>query len=94
MAVIFESRIKINPDGKWYIVLTDTVDDRVAVCHDLDEYSQKVEDFGADYGGNIDEVKWSKDDDVPPQTIDEIRMEMSKHQEDIEKSSDNKVTNS
>ncbi len=85
MAVIFESCIKIDPDGAWYITLTDTVDNRVAVCRDLDEYSQKVEDFGADYGGNIDEVKWLKDDDVPPQTMDEIRLEMSKHQEDIEK---------
>ncbi len=86
MAVIFESLIKINKGGEWYIELTDTVDGRVAVCEDLDEYSQKVEDFGGDYGGNIDEVKWSKDDNVPPHTMDEIRLKMSKHQEDIEKS--------
>lgn len=92
MGVIFESNIKVDPDGSWYIVLTDTVDDRTAVCRDLDEYSQKVEDFGADYGGNIDEVKWSKDDDVPPQTMDEIRLEMSRHQEDIEKAKANKET--
>ena len=85
MAVVFESLIKINEEGKWYIELTDTVDGRVAVCEDLDEYSQKVEDFGGDYGGNIDEVKWSKDDNVPPHTMDEIRLEMSKHQEEIEK---------
>ena len=85
MAVIFESLIKINEEGKWYIELTDTVDGRVAICEDLDEYSQKVEDFGGDYGGNIDEVKWSKDENVPPHTMDEIRLEMSKHQEDIEK---------
>lgn len=85
MAVVFESLIKVNEDGGWYIELTDTVDGRVAICEDLDEYSQKVEDFGGDYGGNIDEVKWSKDDNVPPQTMDEIRLEMSKHQEEIEK---------
>ncbi len=85
MAVIFESLIKINEEGKWYIELTDTVDGRVAICEDLDEYSQKVEDFGGDYGGNIDEVKWSKDENVPPHTMDEIRLEMSRHQEDIEK---------
>ena len=85
MAVVFESLIKINEEGKWYIELTDTVDGRVAVCEDLDEYSQKVEDFGGDYGGNVDEVKWSKDDNVPPHTMDEIRLEMSKHQEEIEK---------
>ena len=85
MAVIFESLIKVDTEGKWFIELKDTVDERVAVCHDLDKYSQKVEDFGADYGGNIDEVKWSKDDNVPPHTMDEIRLEMSKHQEEIEK---------
>ena len=85
MAVIFESLIKINEEGKWYVELTDTVDGRVAICEDLDEYSQKVEDFGGDYGGNIDEVKWSKDENVPPHTMDEIRLEMSKHQEEIEK---------
>ena len=85
MGVIFESCIKVDPDGKWYIVLTDKVDERVAVCRDLDEYSQKIEDFGADYGANIDEVVWKKDDNVPPHTMDEIRLEMSKHQEDIEK---------
>ena len=85
MAVVFESLIKIDEEGKWFIELKDTVDGRVAMCHDLDEYSQKVEDFGGDYGGNIDEVKWSKDENVPPHTMDEIRLEMSKHQEDIEK---------
>ena len=85
MAVIFESLIKIDEEGKWFIELTDTVDGRMAVCHDLDEYSQKVEDYGGDYGGRIDEVKWSKHEDVPPHTMDEIRLEMSKHQEEIEK---------
>jgi hypothetical protein len=86
MAVIFESRIKMDDEGAWFIELTDTVVHRVSTCHDLDEYSQKVEDYGADYGGHIDEVRWSKDENVPPHTMDEIRLEMSKHQEEIEKS--------
>jgi hypothetical protein len=86
MGVIFESVIKIDETGKWFIELTDTVVNRMAVCNDLDEYSRKVEDFGGDYGGHIDEVKWSKDENVPPHTMDEIRLEMSKHQEEIEKS--------
>ena len=85
MAVIFESVIKIDEEGKWFIELTDTVDERVAVCLDIDEFSQKVEDFGADYGGNIDEVKWSKDENVPPHVMDEIRFEMSRQQEQLEK---------
>jgi hypothetical protein len=85
MAVVFESLIKVNEEGKWFIELTDTVDARVAICHDLNEYSQKVEDFGADYGGHIDEVKWSKDENVPPHIMDEIRFQMSKQQEELEK---------
>jgi len=85
MAVVFESVIKIDEEGKWFIELKDTVDERVAVCLDVDEYSQKVEDFGADYGGNIDEVKWSKDENVPPHVMDEIRFEMSRQQEQLEK---------
>ncbi|SMP89091.1 hypothetical protein SAMN06314042_11513 [Epsilonproteobacteria bacterium SCGC AD-308-O04] len=89
MGVVFESVIKVGEEGNWFIELTDTVRQRTVICHDLDEYSQKVEDFGADYGGHIDEVKWSKDGDVPPQTMDEIRLEMSRQQEDIEKEKEN-----
>ncbi|OIP54856.1 MAG: hypothetical protein AUK54_05370 [Helicobacteraceae bacterium CG2_30_36_10] len=85
MAVIFESLIKVDEEGKWFIELSDSLGDRTAICYDLDEYSQRVEDFGGDYGGNIDEVRWSKDENVPPHTMDEIRLEMSRHQEDIEK---------
>jgi len=85
MGVVFESQIKVDEEGKWFIELTDTVVGRMVVCHDMDEYSQKVEDFGGDYGGHIDEVKWNKDENVPPHTMDEIRLEMSRHQEDIEK---------
>ena len=85
--VVFESTIKMHEGSSedWYIELRDTVDDRVELCADLKEYSKKVETLGADYGGNIDEVKWSKDDDVPPQTMDELRLEMSRQQEDLEK---------
>lgn len=85
MAVVFESHIKVDEKGKWFIELKDTVDNRVAICYDMDEYSQKIEDFGADYGGHIDEVKWSKDDDIHPSVMDEIRFEMARQQEDLEK---------
>ncbi|MDD2790892.1 MAG: hypothetical protein PHU40_09545 [Sulfurimonas sp.] len=85
MSVIFESIINIDSNGQWFIELTDTMDGRVAICHDLDTYSQKVEDFGSDYGGHIDEVRWSKSENVPPYIIDEIRVEMAVHQAEIEK---------
>lgn len=86
MAVVFESIIQFDRDtGDWSIKLIDTVDNRSAICKDLDEYSKKIEDFGQDYGGNIDEVKWSKEDNVPPFILDDIRMEMAKQEEEIEK---------
>jgi len=85
MAVVFESYIKVDEKGKWFIELKDTVDDRVAICHDIDEYSKKIEDFGADYGGHIDEVKWFKDEDIHPAVMDEIRFEMARQQEELEK---------
>jgi len=85
MGVIFEANIKVDEDLNWYIKLTDTVDGRSHDCLDMDEFSQKVEDFGGDYGGNIDEVKWSKDDNVPPQAMDEIRAIMAEQQAEIEK---------
>lgn len=84
MAVIFDAVIKVNEELNWYIELTDTVDGRVHNCLDMDEFSQKVEDFGGDYGGNIDEVRWSKDENVPPQAMDEIRALMAQQQEEIE----------
>jgi len=86
MAVVFESIVKFDKDsGDWHIELIDTVDNRTTICKDLDEYAEKIEDFGNDYGGNIDEVKWSKDDNVPPFIMDDIRMQMAKQQEEIEK---------
>jgi len=85
MGVIFEAVIKVDEELNWFIELTDTVDGRVHNCMDMDEFSQKVEDFGGDYGGNIDEVKWSKDENVSPQAMDEIRAIMAVQQEEIAK---------
>lgn len=85
MAVIFESRVKLTEDRTtWCIELKDTVDDRVVMCANLDEYEEQMKALGDDYGGNIDEVKWSKDDDVPFHFMDEIRQGMANYQADIE----------
>jgi hypothetical protein len=84
MEVIFESCIKIDEKGDWFIELKDTRSERVEVCLDMDEYSQKVEEFGAAYGGEINEVVWSKDENVSPQVMDEIRLEMARLQQEIE----------
>lgn len=84
MSVLFESVIKMNEQNEWYVELTDTIDGRVEICKDLQEYSKKVEELGANYGGNIDEVRWSKADNVPLHVMDTVRFEMSKLQREIE----------
>jgi hypothetical protein len=92
--VVFESTIKMVDGSKedWYIELKDTVDERVELCADLREYSKKVEELGGDYGGNIDEVIWMKDENVPLPVMDEIRFEMSKLQREIEEETGKSIT--
>ena len=85
MSVIFESRIKCNRVGEVYIELKDLVDGRVEICEDVEDYAKKIEKLGEDYGGHIDEVRWSVDEDVPPQEMDKIRMDMAKYQEELNK---------
>ena len=84
MAVVFESTIKNDGLGGWFIELKDTTDGRVAICKDIAEYEEQIEQLGADYGGHIDEVRWSSDEDVTPVMIDELRLEMAKVREKIE----------
>lgn len=86
---VFESTIKMI-DGShedWYIELKDTGDGTVEICKDLPEYSTKIEELGLKYGGSINEVRWSKADNVPPYVMDVIRFEMSKLQREIEEES-------
>ena len=91
MAVIFEARIKM--DGlNWYIELQDMTDGRLTNCVDLDDFAKKVQELGDDYGGNIDEVKWLKDDDVPEQAMDEIRVKMAEHRASIEEETGENIT--
>lgn len=85
MAVIFTSTIMMD-GNQWYIELKDMVDERVAKCSNMDEYVAKVEDFGSDYGGNIDAVNWYKDDNVPERVMNEIRQAMADQKAEIEAS--------
>jgi len=91
MAVVFEARIKMD-NLSWYIELQDMTDGRVTNCIDLDEFSKKIQEFGDDYGGHIDEVRWSKDDDVPEQAMDEIRAKMAQQRADIEEQTGTPIT--
>ena len=83
MAVIFESTIKNDGIGGWYIELRDTMDNRVEICKDMNEYEQKIEKLGEDYGGHIDEVRWLRDDDVDDMMMNEVRMAMQEIKEKL-----------
>ncbi len=82
--VVFEATIKNDNAGGWFIELKDTTDGRVEVCKDLDEFEEKIELLGDDYGGHIDEVKWFKDEDLHPAFMDEVRTLMAEKRAKIE----------
>jgi len=80
MAVIIESIIKSNPIGKWYIELRDTTqEDKFEICLDIEEYAQKIEEMGEEYGGDI-EVVWSAEDNVTKEQINEVRMQINAYE--------------
>ncbi|QOP45304.1 hypothetical protein [Sulfurimonas paralvinellae] len=87
MGVVFSSTIKIDENAKWFIEIEDATDPddiRREVCFDLDEYETKIEEMGSEYGGHVDEVKWLKDENVPPVVVDEIRVKMAEQRAKIE----------
>jgi len=84
MAVIIESVIKSNPVGRWYITLSDTTEeDSLEVCLDIYEYAEKVEKMGEEYGGDV-EIAWSSDDNVTPEQINEVRMQIMAYEAEQE----------
>lgn len=76
MATVIESIIKSNPVGRWYIQLSDTMqEDSMEMCLDIYEYADKIEKMGVEYGGVV-EVLWSSDDNVTPEQINEVRQQI------------------
>jgi hypothetical protein len=84
MSVIINSTIKSNPLGRWYIELNDTTEEEhMVICLDINEYAVKIEEIGAEYGGDI-EVVWSAEDNVTPEQINEVRMQMNAYEAERE----------
>ena len=76
MGGTIESVIKSNALGRWYIELSDVMkEDDIQICLDINEYAQKIELMGEEYGGNI-EVVWSSEDNVTPEQINEVRQQI------------------
>ena len=84
MAVIIESTIKSNPIGRWYIELRDTTEeDKFEICLDINEYAEKIEKMGEEYGGDI-QVAWSAEDNVTKEQINEVRMQINAYEAERE----------
>ena len=84
MAGVIESVIKTSPLGRWYIELTDTMkDEEPIICVDVYEYAEKIEEMGKEYEGMV-EVIWSSDDNVTPEQINEVRMQMNAYEAEQE----------
>ncbi len=82
--VIIESVIKTNPLGRWYIELRDTMkEESMEICLDINEYAQKVEMMGEEYGGEV-EVAWSSEDNVSLSQIHEVRQQIMAYEAEIE----------
>jgi hypothetical protein len=82
MAVIIESIIKSDPIGRWYIELIDTTvedEEKSEICLDINEYAQKIEDMGQEYGGDI-QVVWKAEENVTKEQINEVRMQINAYE--------------
>jgi len=86
--VVVESVIKTNPLGRWYIELSDTMKEDTeengrVICLDINEYAQKVEMMGEEYGGEV-EVSWSSEENVSLAQINEVRQQIMAYEAEIE----------
>ncbi len=90
MNVVFEALVKNSDNGDWFIELKDTVDGRIAVCKDLNEFEKKIEELGNDYGGRVDEVKWISHENLSPQNEQKLRVAMMEYHEKYKDQLDDK----
>ena len=82
-AVIFDSVIKTNPIGRWYLEIRDPQEERSEICLNLDEYAQKIEEMGAIYGGDV-EVAQSAEENVTQVQINEVRQAMMAYEQKLQ----------
>jgi len=82
--VVIESVIQTNPLGRWYIELSDTMkEESMEICLDINEYAQKVEMMGEEYGGEV-EVAWSSGENVTLTQINEVRQQIMAYEAEVE----------
>jgi len=89
---VIQSVIKSNPIGRWYIELSDTSkeespENRI-ICLDIYEYAEKIEMMGKEYGEDV-AVEWMSDDNVTPEQINEVRMQIMAYEAEVEAQKEN-----
>ncbi len=86
MEIIFDATIKVNPKGGgWYIELEDTEEGTIERCDTMEIFETKLNELSEKYTGRLDEVRWSKDDDVTPFYLNEVRLGLIAMDEQIKK---------
>lgn len=88
--VKFEAVLKNNGIGGWCIELTDTLEPTTVRCENLEDFSNKVQEMGAEYGNDI-EVVWSAAEDVNPAHMQELRVAMTEYQEKYQEEIDKEL---
>ncbi len=90
MAGVIESTIKTSPLGRWYIELSDTMKDDAepVICMDVYEYADKLEEMGKEYDDVVETI-WSSEDNVTPEQINEVRMQMNAYEAEQEAKKEN-----
>jgi len=83
MAVKFISHVDENKNGEWFIKLTDTLEESSVICNNLDEYKEKIEELGGEYGNEI-EVVWTKSRTLSPHNYQDLNNKMEKLQKEYE----------
>ena len=81
MAVVFEALVKNDENGGWFIELKDTLDNRMVVCKNLQEFEVQIQELANDYGGRVDEVKWISHESLSPENMQKVRVGMMEYHE-------------
>ena len=88
MAVKFISHVDQNGLGEWFIKLTDTLEESSVTCNNIEEYAEKIEELGGEYGGDI-EVVWTRSNLLSPANYQDLQEKMAlmqeKYQDEIDK---------
>ncbi|WP_320034678.1 hypothetical protein [Halarcobacter sp.] len=83
MPVKFISHVDEDKDENWFIKLTDTLSDKDAICNNLEEYKEKLEEYSSEYGYDI-EVVWTKSKTLSIKNYQDLNEKMALLQKEYE----------